>query len=143
MTREIKFRAWNGERMIDEAEAFSEMYLIGFGGTIRKVHGHTDWENKEHFHGTELIEHLTLMQYTGLKDKNGKEIYEGDILCITDEILADIIGGHARYEPENRIESVFWSDTSACWVTKTNSIAEDYLDSEVIGNIYENKELLT
>lgn len=76
-----------------------------------------------------------LMQYTGLKDKNGKEIYEGDILHSANE-------GHCQ---------VHYDDFYGCWATQFkeaeceellgNSLKDYQL--EVIGNIYENPELLT
>jgi len=62
------------------------------------------------------------MQYTGLKDKNGKEIYEGDIL---------------RHEKYNSTGVMEWDIKNGCW-TKFYPI----IFFEVIGNIYENPELL-
>lgn len=77
-----------------------------------------------------------LMQYTGLKDKNGKEIYEGDILkmpSFNPELnIVRFDRGGFYLEPITGIESHFWSDIK---------YAEDD-GSEVIGNIYENPELL-
>jgi hypothetical protein len=65
-----------------------------------------------------------IMQFTGLRDKNGKEIYEGDII---EYPLED-------YERNVRIE-VKWCDEAACFGMPTDKV-------EVIGNIYENPELL-
>jgi len=76
-----------------------------------------------------------LMQYTGLKDKNGKEIYEGDILHV---FLMDS-------PPEKH--QVIWDKERAGFKLQ-DRIAERYgfyasnLKCEVIGNIYENPELL-
>ena len=84
---------------------------------------------------------LNLMQSTGLKDKNGKEIFEGDILEVTDK--------------QNWLEVVSYGQEKAMFVTEEinrefkvpESPLYDLLDStflkfKVIGNIYENPELL-
>ena len=73
-----------------------------------------------------------LMQYTGLKDKNGKEIYEGDILR-----AAGIVTWN---EPEVR-----WSCIDIEWNDKCELHDMLYLTTplEVIGNIYENPEIIT
>ncbi len=81
----------------------------------------------------------TIGQYTDLKDKNGKEIYEGDILeyktreYLTDEIYC-----------KNFV--VKWNQKTASYILRnsetTLSLNYVYLTSEVIGNIYDNPELL-
>ncbi|PZM86351.1 hypothetical protein DLH72_01285 [Candidatus Gracilibacteria bacterium] len=73
---------------------------------------------------------LELMQYTGLKDKNGKEIYEGDILQI----------GLRKYE-------VIWEDGFYRLFDRKAEAKEKYCslnlkDLKIIGNIYENPELI-
>jgi uncharacterized phage protein (TIGR01671 family) len=81
------------------------------------------------------------MQYTGLQDKNDKEIYEGDILCIED-YYHDLQDGIAISKiPENRIEAVEWAE-AGMWQTDNDVLSEVCSISEVIGNIYENPDLL-
>ena len=130
--REIKFRAW--------CPIKKEMY-----------EPFTLWkailENNVFVHKYKDI----LMQYTGLKDKNGKEIYEGDILRINNN----------NYDPDYEsffvgICMVSWKGVSFSFdIIKNDMKIPQALDSsgmwhigegdttEIIGNIYENPELLT
>lgn len=115
--REIKFRAWDGAIMLDS-------------GFSINPHGHAYNIREEH------SPHFKLMQYTGIKDKNGVEIYEGDILnCVDDHGLTSI-------------EKVEYSEYGfEPFTNQTGDLADCYsefnYDSfEVIGNIYENPELL-
>jgi len=74
-------------------------------------------------------------EFTGLKDKNGKQIYEGDVLINPKDIRGEI-----KYVPEYAAFLAYWKHDGEC--------GYDYLDKgilmkcEVIGNIYENPELL-
>ncbi|MDT9337776.1 YopX family protein [Clostridium perfringens] len=142
MSREIKFRAWNLEKkiMVYEDEDDSTIYWDGVYCSdvemvnIRLRNSEYEW-----------------MQYTGLKDKNGKKIYEGDILrckclkkCKLDSCAEKVI----QYK-NSLIE--WWE--SGCNLGyrlrdskgKTMMIKPTHLNTmevEVIGNIYENPELL-
>jgi len=72
-----------------------------------------------------------VMQFTGLKDKNDKEIYEGDLIK-----LGEIYG--------NKIIYVEWNNDLACY-TMNGKASFDICEShhgEIVGNIYENPELL-
>ena len=111
MSRPIKFRAWNGTEMTTD-------FVLRADGTTNRDTAHYDF-----------------CQYTGLKDKNGVEIYEGDII-----------------EGEDRIVEVYWNEIGIwdCnWIKYTQKMPStkglpkyQWKYSEVIGNIYENPELL-
>jgi len=137
--REIKFRAWDKKNKI-----MCQVWDIGWkawreGSPINYVRV---WNTKSD--GTyELLEHeCILLQYTGCKDKNGKEIYEGDILEGTTykepivQKTAKRCIGMVKIIPDK-----LWVK----WQLPKNFGTYPYLsdrDIEIIGNIYENPELL-
>lgn len=111
--RDIKFRAWiDKSKMIFSSDTYGD--YIDFFDLCRKHH--------DGFGG------CYLMQYTGLKDKNGKEIYEGDIL----------------QRLNGNLDVVIFDSGSYCVKHKEGDM--DFLAFknyfEILGNIYENPELL-
>ena len=86
----------------------------------------------------------TVGQFTGILDKNGKEIYEGDIVDYEDGVLDDV---YQELETINRGTILFsygqFYLTNRNCVDMTDLISRDTnFDGEVIGNIYDNSELL-
>ncbi len=73
-----------------------------------------------------------IQQFTGLKDKNDEEIYEGDIVILKDK-HAPIIG---------RNKQVISFDTFLEWQSDVDSPLSYFCDYEIIGNIFENPELI-
>ena len=130
---EIKFRAWSK----------SSKKMVPVCG-IDNWDYQDDHENKYITSGGEGVyqwNDIVLMQYTGLKDKNGVEIYEGDVL---------------RCPKEEMHISIRWDTSGAGWQFDEHDTFDDGVgrgdwrltsgiakDGEVVGNIYENPELLT
>ena len=105
--REIKFRAWD--------KKYKQMYGPG---DIRVALAFSDKD-------------VEIMQYTGLKDKNGKEIYEGDVVR------------HKEWGYSNDKESIVYFIEGGFFPFADNEDNEPYPkpeESEVIGNRYENPE---
>lgn len=136
-----RFRAWDvlAEKMIDEILmiSFVRKEIIG-----KFSDGSTSVPLK--FEDERNGEDVILMQSTGLKDKNGKEIFDGDIVRTTRFLgRADEIGGFYEYEKDyvgvvKVLEGSWVIDTGIVAVRLWSEIDE----SEVLGNIYENPELL-
>jgi uncharacterized phage protein (TIGR01671 family) len=125
MNREIKFRAWDGKKIINWEE------LLKYYSN-----GESDYDLHAIFSGDE---HLELMQNTGLKDKNGKEIYEGDIVkCDPDE--PQRFDYNNPYEVKKSSDGVSWNFGSN-WFSWIYDIDTKNMACEIIGNIYENPEL--
>lgn len=130
--RQVKFRAWDSKFKEMHTSSFSGNYIT-FGGLIRNGSIQKDW---------------ILSQFTGLKDKNGKGIYEGDVLSFEAKICNGFV--HNRTVTLSPVEfgKFHASEPSTCneyvgFHIDGMSI-QCYLDygAVVIGNIYENPELL-
>ena len=120
--RELKFRAW--DTLTDDWYDGTLEIDFDWGGIVNEA---VDLMNLEE--GRYIV-----MQYTGLKDKNGKEIYEGDILRTgTDK---DMVVGWSERFASFVIHREGWAFQH--WFGE----ACDPEDCEVIGNIYEHPELL-
>ncbi len=133
MSREIKFRAW-----LKEDKEMENVKTIDFTDkTIRCL-------KKNEFINAYLLRRVSfddveLMQYTGLKDKNGKEIYEGDIIEYKfpyDRRLNHISPvKFLETETSFGVKDRYGNEIPLYMITTNNFF-------EVIGNIYENKNLL-
>jgi uncharacterized phage protein (TIGR01671 family) len=130
--REIKFRAWDKNT--------KEMYHWG------------DWEQTEWIKdampeqcGDEWTEQCILMQYTGLKDKNEKEIYEGDIVQECSDISPNDYQnriGKIVYE-KNIASFMVYVEKGYCHLNEGDWTKGDNLEyTKIIGNIYEHPHLL-
>ncbi len=110
--RPIKFRAWNGKTM-----------QPSFGYPIENLAQHPE---------------ITLMQFTGLKDRHDKEIYEGDILKAPNKVITQ---QYVKWDKDKAGFFVHAHNGSANKNFRKALSGSAHL-REVIGNIYENKELL-
>jgi hypothetical protein len=128
MNRPIKFRFWGdfGD-FNEEADTCEKEMLYG---------------DRFHFFDHAPINNLfadkrfVVMQFTGLLDKNGKEIYEGDILKI------NLYNDEWKTKVRTYLGRLIIDVEGYDWNTTALSFLDDEAETEVIGNIYENPELL-
>jgi len=122
MRREIKFRAWDESR-----KTFAMFDLMDIGQTAHNEPVVARWLT---LRGGEPIE-----QFAGLHDRNGIEIYEGDI-------LRDIDSGAIGYVDYNQSYYAFYEKTQVEGSERETQFDFQGLEYKVIGNIHENPELL-
>lgn len=117
--RELKFRIWDAQykrfvKGYENKNHYDELYSdppgLIFGGLA---------------YLNEYGEYYTIQQWTGLKDKNGKEIYEGDILL-----------------DDTKIPLRCYYDNGKFMAGASYASQEWFFECEIIGNIFENKDLL-
>lgn len=152
MKREIKFRAWDE----DKKEMLYPDGVFNFIGDGKWYHLDPHNENNVYY---EIPKELDIMQYTGLKEKNGKEIYEDDIkrwkfnhhirdyVCYWSEIDCGFrwkLIKHNSKQDDDNIDIPFDTEEDFYnYVIKSNQRANGFDSfSKIIGNIYENPELL-
>ena len=126
-----KYRAWDSAKK----EMFKDTFAITESGQVVVV----EQEDVVCPPDYVFVDYLVIMQSTGLRDKNGKEIFEGDILaCKTDDEVINL--------------NVFWDEEHALFMFESKKYNEqeplaelvenNTYPFEIIGNIYENRELL-
>jgi len=124
MSRDIRFRVWDKKK-----ESF-----------MTSSRDMNDWEDYDEYVGSPITaleqifytligSNYSLEEYTGLKDKNGKEIWEGDLL--------------KYYSTGGVFEVVFWEGCFCYMKDKKSAEIFNPKNMEVIGNVHENPELLT
>lgn len=124
--REIKFRVWD-----KETKNICEVRNIDFISEMVQIKYQANY-------GVRELENVILMQFTGLQDKNGVDIYEGDIL-IYQHMFVD----------KKSVSEVIWNEKYSGFASYVEDDERRYIlekelknQFEVIGNIYENPELL-
>jgi hypothetical protein len=121
--REIKFRAWDKKKKI-----MAEVLTLIHNGRVEvsiQDSGPFLWRE---------VEDIEIMQYTGIKDKNGKEVYEGDVFSPNKYWKNSVIA---------------WMDSGRYMLIKNHGCIEISTsdgfcleEHEIIGNLYENPELI-
>ncbi len=149
--REIKFRAIPKNRYDEDVDSILDsiaFYTEGKGFDDTFVYGHLNGDyilgdtldaTEEYYNPSYWIkiDKDTIMQYTGLNDKNSKEIYEGDIVRWNNKI------GYIGFLKQEMGYCIILKDTDFRLGHRNIGSGYDFnADIEVIGNIYENPELL-
>ncbi len=142
--REILFRVWDNEGK----GYINGFYMYGFSkfysGPPKIQRYGSKWD----------LESVDVEQYTGLKDKNGKEIYEGDIVKTQNKYITKVVYGH-NFDERGALRSSLsfmrvgldeeyskFKDQNVRVYSCGSSILYDLESLEIIGNIHQNQELL-
>jgi hypothetical protein len=133
MKRQIKFRVWSpkAKKFITSAEMDGASHYYSIHGQCFDT-----WDSYYRGYGDDW----EIQQYTGLKDKNGKDVYEGDVVevtCKNGKLIYPVNFGVIEGPMGTGLSQCFYygADTAKFVFSEKESV-------EVIGNIHENPELL-
>lgn len=136
--REIKFRIWDKKYHTFEFNCSPDIFISTDGEVYEKDERNYGMQTYIEYGKTDFYE---INQYAGLKDKNGKEIFEGDIVEVNQNSSEkgkwEIYFGLGSYMCKNTDNPIFLED-----IVDILFDSEGKNQAEVIGNIYENSELL-
>lgn len=132
MSRDLRFRAWDKKR---------KRYAKVIQTTNQGWKGYRDKTyitNGIMLFSKWVLSRFIIEQYTGLKDKNGKEIFENDIVFFFTEHYDKTTGGFDGEDEHNA--TVEWFDNGFAFMDKVPY--DPNIECEVIGNIHESPELI-
>ena len=136
--KNLKFRAWD----------YDTNKMIFFNGIFNK-HVYTETSTFSQYESIPKYHHLDIMQYTGLNDKNGREIYEGDFIKHTslhDQLGVINFGTHEvmshDYGCNGRAHGWHLQYEDRTTYALNNPFNTTSRNIEIVGNIYENPELI-
>ena len=129
----LKFRAWDSAKK----EMFKDTFAITESGQVVVVEQESVASPPDYV----FVEHLVIMQSTGLFDRNSKEIFEGDIIANGPDVMCMKRHNTLGFYVEQKGKVEFIADSAV--LEEFEEDAKEIADIlEIIGNIYENPELL-
>ena len=128
-----KFRAWD----TTNKEMFKDTFAITESGQVVVVDQSSVFVSPDYV----FVDNLVIMQSTGLFDRNSKEIFEGDIITNGKDVMCMKRHNTLGFYVEQKGKVEFIADAAV--IEEFEEDAKEIADSlEIIGNVYENKELL-